>query len=89
MNYSLTPLSKAFESISFKQGKTDYCLFAFILATMADDKIMPELLCQYEELHHLTSDYVLIISPSLWFPDIPNISGAEKISQILRTKKIS
>lgn len=88
MDFSLRSFAQAFESARNDNKFKKFSLYAFILATPADKNVFPELLTHLLELHHLTGDQILVVSPRITMnkaPDQP--MDALEISEVLATKK--
>jgi hypothetical protein len=88
MDFSIRSFAQAFESAKYESKHTSFPLYAFILATPSDNNVFPGLLAHYKELHNLTGNEILIISPRLEMYKSRNEPFNEiEIAEVLGTKK--
>ncbi len=90
MNFSLTSTKKSIEQFKIRITKSsDYKLFAFLLATPADRKIIPEICLYFNEIDRITGNEVLFFAPKVYIgiEDIFNCRQAsfQEAIEIFRT----
>lgn len=88
MDFSLESFANAFRQADYRMKYEKFSVFAFILATSADQNVFPELLVHLKELHRLTGNHILVIAPRIEMNNARGVPmNAAEISHILSTKR--